>query len=670
GELLANGTFFRQGESAELQAPDGRISFVVSREPFEVVERRIGRRVVRLYAVPSHELEHRISAMEPARAALLDTLPSILGESRASGDLTLVSLPLRWYPSAAAPKMVLLSDRLFEILVVLRPLHQRELAYAIFLEEELAAGARREPRDDAAWVAEGLAWRRAEDLYQKRFRSGREVKDWIGLFNFFAIVDRFETAPRIALRRPFFPVATSDDPLRIRLDSACGDRPPGRVLFDKLEARLRPEKFAALIDGYRKGTEPLRSSLRAVGGGAAEEFLAAWLRPYTPLNYALADVTLDPQGEFGARFRVEREAGERRPDSVELALETEHRTERFFLDLDAESTEVEKKTAQSVRSLTIDPDRRTIETRLDDDRVPPAHQVLLDSADVQVSSTEFGFSTLVVGRRRYDYRKDLAAAPFYTSRGYGIHAGFQLHGGKPIDASLYRQNLFAYYGIQQLDSSFRNEEQPGLRTRGRLGGFGFRFNSYDAFWFENPARSRHLRVFFDAYDRALGSSFDFVQTGASLTLTLPLRDDTVIAGQVMNGFSVTTGRDTIPNQGLFSLGGFRSIRGIGAEDDLGKNIFIVRAELRHLLPFRFNGNFQELLIARRLQVKAFVDAGRVENTTRRLYDPSGFAVGVGAGLNLFYEFMGFFPTTFYLDFATRADEAGDLQVLFGAKQPF
>ena len=32
--------------------------------------------------------------------------------------------------------------------------------------------------------------------------------------------------------------------------------------------------------------------------------------------------------------------------------------------------------------------------------------------------------------------------------------------------------------------------------------------------------------------------------------------------------------------------------------------------------------------------------------------------------------MGFFPTTFYLDVATRADKAGNAQVLFGVGQPF
>jgi Omp85 superfamily domain len=671
GHLLLDGHMFESSERAELDAPPGdRLSLVLSRSAPSIESVRVGNRVARVYTVANGEFEHRISPNDSALEALQYTLRPVLAQSNAEGDLVLVRLPLRWYPSAVAPGMILVTDRLFEIFPLLRPLHQRELAYAVYLQEELRAARRREPPQDAAWVAEGLAWNRAQDLYRSRFREGREVKDWIRLFDVFAIVDRFETAPRIPFVRPFFPVSDSDDPLHLRLETCCDDRPPGRFIFDKLEAELRPERFRALLEQYRRDQRPMRDLLRELGGEPTARLLSAWLRPHVPVDYALADVRLNPGGQPGTRLTIERRSPEARPDSLEIGLEHAGGTEQTFVDLQGDSTTVERRTASPLRAVSLDPERRTVESRLDNNRVPAEFQLLLDSADVEVSSTEFGISSLLVGRRRYDYRKDLALAGFYTSRGYGVDAGFQLHGGQPIDANLYRQNLFAYYSIEELDSSFENKQMPALRTRGRLGGFGLRFNSYDAFWFENPAGSHHLRLFFDGYSRALGGDFDFVQGGGSLTYTLPLRQDTVVAGQVLNGYSAATAGRPIPNQGLFSLGGFRSIRGIGAEDDLANDIFVVRAELRHLLPFRLDWNFEELLIARRLQLKAFVDAGRVENSSRRLYDPAGFAVGVGGGVNLFYDFMGFFPTTFYLDVATRADQGGGAQVLFGVGQPF
>lgn len=668
--LLVNGKPYAGDGTVEVDAGDERVSLLLSRRPWAVRSWRVGQRAVHLYSAASDELANRVSHNPSAEDALAEGLAPILAGSKVTDDLVIVRLPLRWYPSAVAPGMLLVSDRLFELFPILRPLHERELAYGVFLAEERSAAAGREPPLDRGWVAEGLAWRRADSLYRDRFRAAREVKDWIRLFDVFAIVDRFETAPRIPLVRSFFPVSAADEPLHLRLEGVCEPRPPGRFVFDKLEARLRPKAFTAALDRYRTGSEPLRETLRAGSGEDTDRFLDAWLRPHAAVNYAAVDVELNPGGKTGARFELERRSAEPRPDTVAVGLEEGASEERAFVDLAGESTPVTLATGAPVSALVIDPDRRTVETRLDDNRVPPQYQLLLDSADVEVSSTEFGISSLLVGRRRYDYQKDLALAGFYTSRGYGFDAGFQLHGGTPIDANLYRQNLFAYYSLEQLDSTFENKQQPALRTHGSLGGFGLRFNSYDAFWFENPAGSHHLRLFFDGYDRSLGGDFGFVQGGGSLAYTLALRPDTVLAGQVLNGYSAATGSGPIPNQGLFSLGGFRSIRGIGAEEQLGKDIFIVRAELRHMLPWRLDWNLEEMLIARRLQAKVFVDAGRVESSSRRLYDPSGFAVGVGGGLNLFYDFMGFFPTTFYLDVATRADEGGPLQVLFGVGQPF
>jgi hypothetical protein len=566
--------------------------------------------------------------------------------------------------------MVLVSDRLFEIFPLLRPLHQRELAYAMFLAEELRLAATREPAIDRDWVAEGIAWRRADALYAARFREGREVRDWIGLFNVFAIVDRFDTAPRIPFVRPFFPTSADDDPLRIRPDSMAGARPPGRFLFDKLEAKLGPVAFESVLATYAAGRDAFRDVLGRAGGKAATQLVDAWLAPYVRVNYALEDVERNPGAQPGARFTIRRESRDARPDSVEVGFEEGERTEKTRVDLTGETTVAERPAAAPVDRVVIDPDRKTVEPRLDDNRVPPRFQLLLDSADVEVSSTEFGFSTLVVGRELYDYRKNLAVAGFYTSRGYGLDAGVQLHFGEAIDPSLYRHNLFAYYALEELDRSFASDDVDHPRARGRLGGFGLRFHSFDTPEFENPSASYHVRAFFDGYDRSLGSDFNYVQGGGSVSATLPVRHGTVIAGQVLNGFSGETGGGKIPPQGLFSLGGFRSIRGIGAEDELGNDIFIVRAELRQLLPWRLDWNFEEALIARRLQLKAFVDAGRVEDSSRELYDPSGFAVGVGGGVNLFYDFMGFFPTTFYLDLATRADRGGPVQVLFGVGQPF
>ena len=71
-----------------------------------------------------------------------------------------------------------------------------------------------------------------------------------------------------------------------------------------------------------------------------------------------------------------------------------------------------------------------------------------------------------------------------------------------------------------------------------------------------------------------------------------------------------------------------------------------------------------------MQKWPYVDTGRVDDRRDRLYDPSGWAVGAGVGLGLFYDFLGFFPSSFYVDVAMRVDDYDSPQVLFGARQPF
>src|SRR6185436_1802695 len=102
-----------------------------------------------------------------------------------------------------------------------------------------------------------------------------------------------------------------------------------------------------------------------------------------------------------------------------------------------------------------------IEDTRADNADPPEPQVVVDTAEVEVSSTEFGFSGLVVGRGRYDYRKDLAVAAVYTNRGAGAAFGARYHWGEPIDAVSYRNNVYAFYALAALDQSFHNDSHPG-----------------------------------------------------------------------------------------------------------------------------------------------------------------------------------------------------------------
>jgi len=278
----------------------------------------------------------------------------------------------------------------------------------------------------------------------------------------------------------------------------------------------------------------------------------------------------------------------------------------------------------------------------------------------------------VVGRGRYDYHKDIAAAGFYTNRGIGVDVGPRLHWGEPNDPTLYRHNLYAFYDVQGLDGSFKDDRHPEVRTRGHLNGVGLRYDYNNVVAFDNPTHEVDVRLFSDWFDHDLGSDFDYVDWGGSLVLTHPLwTPRTILAGEITDGFSEPIGLSRVPLQGLFSLGGSRSIRGIGAEEELGRNIFLVRTELRQMIYPELDLNLLDLLVLRRAQVRLFVDTAQVSNSAGAVYDPSGYAVGAGLGFAAVYDFMGFFPSLAYLEVATRADRnPGDVQVLFGTRQSF
>ncbi len=115
-----------------------------------------------------------------------------------------------------------------------------------------------------------------------------------------------------------------------------------------------------------------------------------------------------------------------------------------------------------MQAVRLDPERQTVETRLDDNRVPGQFQLL--ARQRRRRGLVVGVRHLDAARRPAPLRlsKDLALAGFYTSRGTGFDAGAQWHGGTPIDANLYRHNLFAYYTFVDLDSSFENKQEPAV----------------------------------------------------------------------------------------------------------------------------------------------------------------------------------------------------------------
>jgi Omp85 superfamily domain len=614
------------------------------------------------------QLEITLEALRKVVAARPTSVPH-------RDDVVVVEAPLRLTLSAPGEGMVVLSDRALKVFGLLRPFHEVQLAQAMYAELLRPQLVPRESPRDFAWVSEGLSYELARAYRQATQSTVRSVQEWIELFNVFAIVDRFEVAPKIPFVGAFFERSPSADPLHEQITTFNNDLPPGHVIFGKLRQRLGDAAFASVVDRCVAAQAPFRSCAAATTNVDLGSFFAQWVQPYPEINYDFAGLELNERRDdtYRSTVTVRRAASREVHEPVDVELRSiGEEPVHLRWDGSGDQGRLTATTAHHVNQAVIDPDRKLIETTRADDARPPTPQVVLDSAEVEVSSTEFGFSGLLVGRGRYDYQKDIAAFGFYTNRSIGVDVGPRLHWGEPNDPTLYRHNLYAFYDVQALDGGFQDDRHPEVHTRGHVNGLGLRYDYNNVVAFDNPTHKVDFRLFGDWFDRGLGSSFDYADWGGSLVLTHPLwTHRTILAGEITTGFSEPLGSSRIPLQGLFSLGGSRSIRGIGAEDELARNIFLVRTELRQMIYPELDLNLLDLLVLRRAQVRLFVDTGQVSNSAGAVYDPRGYAVGAGVGFAAVYDFMGFFPSLAYIEIATRADRRpDDVQFLFGTRQSF
>lgn len=592
-------------------------------------------------------------------------------------SLAVVEVPLRWELTAQGDGMVAISDRTLHVFPLLHPFHDRELARAVYAEVLRSTLAAREPTRDFVWVREGEAHLLAERYRKQIYPTTRTTREWIDLFNFFAIVDRFETAPKMPFAETLFDSVPEVDQVRDRFTTFNNALPPGHVIFGKLHLELGDRDFEQTIDRCLASPHPFRHCTASASGLRLDEFYEQWVQPYPKLNYSIADFRTahDPAGGYAGELVLRRRSSRPIREPVPVTVRTLG-GEPLRLTWDGVGDTGRLRIASVARpwQAVIDPGQRLLETSRADNARPPIAQVVLDSATVDVSSTEFAIAGLVVARGRYDYTKDLALAGFYTNRGIGAALGPRLHWGPQNDPNTYRHNLYAFYGIESLDPGFRDRQNPSLRTAGHVNTLGARYDYTTVQTLNNPTQSARGRLFLDWFDTAIGSNFDYVRFGAAAGFTHPvLTHRTVVAAEVVNGFIEPTGSTAVPLQGLFSLGGSLSIRGIGAEEELARNIFLLRTEVRQTIYPEIDLSFFDLIVLRRSQLRLFVDTGQVSNSAGRIYDPTGYAVGVGIGVAAMYEVMGFFPHVAYLEFATEAHgpgSTGGLQVLFGTRQSF
>ncbi len=674
-------------ESFDFDVPPGSPPTLFAAEDYAAHSRDVDHAIVALAELPARRA-FRILPGEKHHDRVLDAVERILRERPAGVPLPrkailIVEAPLRLELTApGGPSLVVISDRTLRVHRLLRDFHERELAqavYAAILWDEIA---KRESPADTPLVVEGVSAALADRWLATAHPRHRTVYDWIGLFNIFAIVDRFESAPKLPFARAFFPEGRHASELRDDRESLGRDRPPGRTVFTKLRNDIGFPAFDRALDAYLAAGAnggSFRAAATVESGQSQDRLFADWTAPYPePLDYGLADVALNAPSTSGDaythRFSVLRSAERPVREAVEVEVQGRGAAERTRVTSndDQPRTDLSIATPWRARRVVLDPDRRLLEDDRVDNAVPGIPQVVLDSADVTVTSSEFGLSGLFVARKRYDYTKDIGLIGFFSDRSVGMHVGPRFHFGQRNDATTYRHNVYGFYTIAALRGDFRDDSRRGIGDDGMLSGLGLRYDYTDEIAWDNPTNETKIRVFGDWFTSGLGSSYDYVDWGVRLSFVRPiLTPRTLFAAQLMNAFSAPID-SRVPNQGRYALGGDLGVRAVPVDERLGENVALARFELRQTIYPEVDHNFFDWVTFRHGQLRLFVDAGRVEDRRSALYRPSDFAVGVGVGVAGMYDFMGFYPSVAYLAVAQRVDDVDEsgVQFLFGTRQAF
>ncbi len=673
-------------ERFDFDVPAGSPPTLFAAEDYAPHSRDVDHAIVAYAELPARNA-FRILPTTPHHEQVLDAVERILRERPAGVPLPrkaifIVEAPLRLELTApGGPSLAVISDRTLRVHRLLREFHERELAQAVYAAILWDAIAQRESARDTPWVVEGVSAALADRWLAAAHPRHRTVYDWIGIFNIFAIVDRFESAPKLPFGRAFFPEGRHASELRHDRESLGRDRPPGRTIFTKLRNDIGTPAFDRALDAYLAGGDggvSFRSAAAAASGRSPDRLFADWAAPYPePLDYALADVELNAPGEGDEtthRFSVLR--GSPRPVAEAVEVEVRGRGDderaRVTWNDDRPRADLSIATPWRARRVLLDPDRKLLEDERVDNTVPGEPQVVLDSADVTVTSSEFGLSGLFVARKRYDYTKDLGLIAFFSDRSVGLHVGPRFHFGPRNDATTYRHNLYGFYTFQGLRGDFRDDSRRGRGDDGHLAGLGLRYDYTDEYAWDNPTDETKVRLFGDWFTSGLGSSYDYVDWGVRVSAVKPLfTPRTLFAFQLMNAFSAPID-SRVPNQGRYALGGDLGVRAVPVDERLGENIMLARFELRQTIYPEVDHNFFDWVTFRHGQLRLFLDAGRVEDRRSSLYRPSDFAVGVGVGVAGMYDFMGFYPSVAYLAVAQRVDDVDEsgVQFLFGTRQAF
>ncbi|MCB9785816.1 MAG: hypothetical protein H6744_03875 [Deltaproteobacteria bacterium] len=634
-----------------LDTPQGRVVFIHRSE-------RRGRRA------PGELFDFGFLDVQGQVLATVGAAMGFLAQQGIAPPATLlcVEAPLRRSIARAAPGMLLVSDRAFDLTPYepLRRFHRLPLvraAAAVSLESQVAQAA---PPGRADQVSDMVAADLAERWEQLRYGGHEGARELLSKGSFVAEVDDALNAPQIPFESVYFRGPNDTDAFRDTLELFSHERPVGRFWREKLVDRVGANATAAVAQAVATGL-PLEKALARHAHEVDLTWLASWDEGTPPRNYALAETTrgADAEGPYvDVRVRVEGPPLPAERVTVRVAGGSQGPAEASAIVGEPDATIRVRTDARRPR-VQLDPRRRLEQSDMGrpvdpraDDLSHPRWRVLLDGVGVSLNSASSRVDTLITGfiRREADIDNSILLAAFDLERRTGVSVDWIRGLGPKVVPNRRRFGLGLGTSVAWLKPQGKLGSGLGLRLRVGFGDLTFRSRTDPrrgvarGLWLGPTMALRDGRA--DAGFSVSGFLGRLVPVGARHTLGGVLRADALF-GEVSSSESL-------------GIGGLGAVRAFATFARLGEMRITGSLEWRHRYTRDVAIDVGHLAWVQGIDGVFFVDAGLLGATPRGTFRQAALSLGVGYGLRFHYVVGGLSPMVFSLDAAVPILDGGRL----------
>lgn len=574
-------------------------------------------------------------------------------------DLVVLAVHTRTELTSSAPRVALVSDRIFEIfpLDVVQEFHRRAVRRALFATLVQPLSAERESDADRGWV-DDLRSAVLVDLDELRRNNATQTpQQLLQLFAFHPAVDQLLYAPQISFEESYFgavdePDRFRDDPVRARFPLTRGRR-----LLECVRDVLEDDAMERFIAMIGRGRRSVRSALARVEIDA-EAQLPAWLHYTTrELNYRLGEIHTErtQEGSYHTRVEVIRD-GDERPEPVEVQVEdVEGHHASAYWDGRGERGVVDVETPADRGSVTIDPEHRLPQSALvadghprqDDATNAPWRPPIFTAFSLTVLASQRDVNGVVdvALRQRYDLEHTVALRLARTGARTGGRI-FYIQGiGPKAHTNRRIGSIGGGIGFNYVNPNFGGSGNQGgyelsLQVVGGIDTRRFLYDPRDAFLLQGSLQLGG--VFREDGGFGVNGRGAFI---AGWLVPVGLLNTVLFAG----GAGFTANPVLLADRQ--AIGGQYALRAFANDELLGIGSVYGVIEHRATIATDLNLNVLWGVFARELQIAWWVGGGAVFDTIDRRgmqRDVHG-AFEAGAGIRVHYEYGGIAPGVLAID---------------------